>query len=212
MFGASPPPQNEKTPFYPRSPYGCAKVYAYWIGVNYREAYDLHVTNGILFNHESPRRGETFVTRKVTRAASRIKLGLQKKLYLGNLDARRDWGYAKDYVEAMWLMLQADEADDYVIATGENYSVRDFLSAAFSYLDLDWEEFVETDPRYYRPAEVDLLLGDSSKARRVLGCEPKVSFKELVRLMVDHDLELARHEMLRKRDGLEVSQASWGTV
>lgn len=205
-------PQTELTPFYPRSPYACAKAYAYHITVNYRESYGLFACNGILFNHESERRGETFVSRKITRAATRIKLGLQQKLYLGNLDARRDWGYAKDYVEAMWMMLQADEADDFVIATGENYSVRDFLSEAFSYLDLDWKEFVETDPRYYRPAEVDLLLGDSSKARRVLGWEPKVSFKELVHLMVDHDLKLARLESLRKRDGAEVSQASWGTV
>src|SRR5689334_25106210 len=165
MFGASPPPQNEKTPFYPRSPYGCAKVYAYWIGVNYREAYDLHVTNGILFNHESPRRGETFVTRKVTRAASRIKLGLQKKLFLGNLDARRDWGYAKDYVEAMWLMMQAESSDDYVIATGETHSVQEFVEETFGYLDLDWKEHVEIDPWYLRPSEVDLLLGDSTKAR-----------------------------------------------
>lgn len=205
-------PQTELTPFYPRSPYACAKAYAYHITVNYRESYNLFACNGILFNHESERRGETFVSRKITRAATRIKLGLQKKLYMGNLDARRDWGYAKDYVEAMWLMLQADEADDYVIATGENHSVREFLTEAFGYLDLDWEEFVETDPRYYRPAEVDLLLGDASKARRVLGWEPKVSFKELVRLMVDHDMEMARHESLRKRDGVEISQASWGTV
>jgi len=205
-------PQTELTPFYPRSPYACAKAYAYHITVNYRESYNLFACNGILFNHESERRGETFVSRKITRAATRIKLGLQKKLYLGNLDARRDWGYAKDYVEAMWLMLQAEEADDYVIATGENYSVREFLSEAFGYLDLDWEEFVETDPRYYRPAEVDLLLGDASKARRNLGWEPKVSFKEMVRLMVDHDMELARQETLRKRDGVEISQASWGTV
>jgi GDPmannose 4,6-dehydratase len=205
-------PQTETTPFYPRSPYACAKAYAYHITVNYRESYDLFACNGILFNHESERRGETFVSRKITRAATRIKLGLQDKLYLGNLDARRDWGYAKDYVEAMWLMLQADEPDDYVIATGENHSVREFLSEAFGYLDLDWEEFVETDPRYYRPAEVDLLLGDSAKARRVLGWEPKVSFKELVRLMVDHDLEMARQEQLRRRDGVEISQASWGTV
>jgi GDPmannose 4,6-dehydratase len=205
-------PQTETTPFYPRSPYACAKAYAYHITVNYRESYDLFACNGILFNHESERRGETFVSRKITRAATRIKLGLQDKLYLGNLDARRDWGYAKDYVEAMWLMLQADKPDDYVIATGENHSVREFLSEAFGYLDLDWEEFVETDPRYYRPAEVDLLLGDSAKARRVLGWEPKVSFKELVRLMVNHDLEMARQEQLRRRDGVEISQASWGTV
>lgn len=205
-------PQTETTPFYPRSPYACAKAYAYHITVNYRESYDLFACNGILFNHESERRGETFVSRKITRAATRIKLGLQKKLFMGNLEARRDWGYAKDYVEAMWLMLQADEADDYVIATGENHSVREFLTEAFSYLDLDWQEYVETDPRYYRPAEVDLLLGDASKARRVLGWEPKVSFKELVRLMVDHDLELARQESLRKHHGAQVVEASWGTV
>ena len=205
-------PQTETTPFYPRSPYACAKAYAYHITVNYRESYDLFACNGILFNHESERRGETFVSRKITRAATRIKLGLQKKLFMGNLDARRDWGYAKDYVEAMWLMLQAAEADDYVIATGENHSVREFLTEAFNYLDLDWQEYVETDPRYYRPAEVDLLLGDASKARRVLGWEPKVSFKELVRLMVDHDLELARQEDLRKHHGAQVVEASWGTV
>jgi GDPmannose 4,6-dehydratase len=205
-------PQTELTPFYPRSPYACAKAYAYHITVNYRESYGLFACNGILFNHESERRGETFVSRKITRAATRIKLGLQDKLYLGNLEARRDWGYAKDYVEAMWLMLQAGEADDYVIATGENHSVREFLDETFGYLDLDWEEFVETDPRYYRPAEVDLLLGDSSKARRALGWEPKVSFKELVRLMVDHDLEMARHENLRREAGVHVSEASWGTV
>lgn len=205
-------PQTELTPFHPRSPYACAKAYAYHITVNYRESYGLFACNGILFNHESERRGETFVSRKITRAATRIKLGLQQKLYLGNLDARRDWGHAKDYVEAMWLMLQADKPDDFVIATGENHSVREFLDEAFSYLDMDWEECVETDPRYYRPAEVDLLLGDSSKARRVLGWEPKVGFKELVRLMVDHDLELARLESLRKRDGAHISQVSWGTV
>ncbi len=205
-------PQTETTPFYPRSPYACAKAYAYHITVNYRESYNLFACNGILFNHESERRGETFVSRKISRAATRIKLGLQKKLYMGNLDARRDWGYARDYVEAMWLMLQAEEPDDYVIATGENYSVKDFLSEAFSYLDLDWQEYVETDPRYYRPAEVDLLLGDASKARRVLGWEPKVSFKELVRLMVDHDLELARLESVAKGDGAAIPKASWGTV
>src|SRR5882672_4803684 len=187
-------PQRETTPFHPRSPYGCAKAYAYHITVNYRESYDLFACNGILFNHESERRGETFVSRKITRAATRIKLGLQEKLYLGNVDAQRDWGYAKDYVEAMWLMLQAKTADDFVIATGETHSVREFLDETFGYLDLDWKESVETDPRYFRPAEVDLLLGDASKARRELGWEPKVSFKQLVRLMVDHDLELARHE------------------
>jgi GDPmannose 4,6-dehydratase len=205
-------PQRETTPFYPRSPYGCAKAYAYHITVNYRESYGLFACNGILFNHESERRGETFVSRKITRAATRIKYGLQEKLYLGNLEARRDWGYAKDYVEAMWLMLQADEPDDYVIATGENHSVREFLTETFDYLNLDWKEYVDVDPRYYRPAEVDVLLGDASKARRVLGWEPKVSFKELVRLMVDYDLELARQESLRKRDGAQISQASWGTV
>jgi GDPmannose 4,6-dehydratase len=205
-------PQTELTPFYPRSPYACAKAYAYHITVNYRESYGLFACNGILFNHESERRGETFVSRKITRAATRIKLGLQDKLFLGNLDARRDWGYARDYVEAMWLMLQAEEADDFVIATGENHSVREFLDEAFGYLDLDWKEFVETDPRYYRPAEVDLLLGDSSKARRVLGWEPKVGFKELVRIMVDHDLELARLESRRQSDGAKLPQASWGTV
>lgn len=205
-------PQTESTPFHPRSPYACAKAYAYHITVNYRESYGLFACNGILFNHESERRGETFVSRKITRAATRIKLGLQKRLYLGNLDAQRDWGYAKDYVEAMWLMLQADEADDFVIATGETHSVREFLSESFGYLDLDWEKYVETDPRYYRPAEVDLLLGDPSKARRVLGWEPKVSFKQLVRLMVDHDLELARLESLRKLEGSPLPKASWGTT
>jgi GDPmannose 4,6-dehydratase len=205
-------PQTELTPFHPRSPYGCAKAYAYHITVNYRESYGLFACNGILFNHESERRGETFVSRKITRAVTRIKLGLQDKLFLGNLDARRDWGYARDYVEAMWLMLQAGEPDDFVIATGENHSVREFLDEAFGYLDLDWKEFVETDPRYYRPAEVDLLLGDASKARRVLGWEPKVGFKDLVRLMVDHDLELARMESVRKSVGQQVPETSWGTV
>src|SRR3954469_14114785 len=187
-------PQSERTPFYPRSPYGAAKAYAYYITVNYRESYDLIACNGILFNHESERRGETFVTRKITRAATRIKLGLQEKLYLGNLEARRDWGYAGDYVEAMYLMLQAGEPDDYVIATGETHSVREFLDEAFGLLDLDWKESVEKDPRYYRPAEVDLLLGDASKAREKLGWQPKVNFKQLVGLMVEHDLELARAE------------------
>ncbi|OFX22873.1 MAG: GDP-mannose 4,6-dehydratase [Anaeromyxobacter sp. RBG_16_69_14] len=196
MFGASPPPQNEKTPFYPRSPYGCAKVYAYWIGVNYREAYGLHVTNGILFNHESPRRGETFVTRKVTRAASRIKLGFQDRLFLGNLDAKRDWGYAKDFVEAMWLMVQQPRADDYVIATGESHSVRELCELAFAHVGLDYKDFVEIDPRYYRPTEVDFLLGDASKAAKLLGWKPRTAFKELVRLMMDSDLELAERERL----------------
>jgi GDPmannose 4,6-dehydratase len=181
-------PQRETTPFYPRSPYGAAKLYAYWITVNYREAYNLFACNGILFNHESPRRGETFVTRKITRAVAAIKLGLQNKLYLGNLDAKRDWGHARDYVEAMWLMLQQDEPDDYVVATGETHSVREFLEEAFGYLDLDWKRFVEIDPRYFRPAEVDLLIGDPSKARGKLGWSPKITFKELVRTMVDADL------------------------
>ena len=190
-------PQTETTPFYPRSPYGCAKAYAYHITVNYREAYGLFACNGILFNHESERRGETFVSRKITRAATRIKLGLQQKLYLGNLDARRDWGYAADYVYAMWLMMQADQPDDYVIATGVTHSVRDFLDAAFGHLELDWQDFVEIDPRYYRPAEVDLLQGDASKARKLLGWEPKVSFPEMVRRMVDHDLALAQEELHR---------------
>jgi len=205
-------PQTELTPFHPRSPYACAKAYAYHITVNYRESYGLFACNGILFNHESERRGETFVSRKITRAATRIKLGLQNKLYLGNLDARRDWGHARDYVEAMWLMLQAAEPDDFVIATGENHSVREFLDETFGYLNLDWNEFVETDPRYYRPAEVDILLGDSSKARRVLGWKPKIGFKELVRLMVDHDLELAEMEKFRKSAGQKMPQASWGAI
>ena len=195
MFGkAVETPQNEGTSFHPRSPYGCAKVYAFWTTVNYRESYGLFACNGILYNHESVRRGETFVTRKITRAATRIKVGLQDKLYLGNLDARRDWGYAGDYVEAMWLMMQAPEPDDYVIATGETHSVKEFLDEAFGYLDLDWKKYVERDPRYYRPAEVDSLVGDASKARAALGWEPKVDFTSLVRLMVDHDLELAWRE------------------
>jgi GDPmannose 4,6-dehydratase len=181
-------PQRETTPFYPRSPYACAKVYAYWITVNYREAYGLHASNGILFNHESPRRGETFVTRKITRAAARIKLGLQQELFLGNLDAKRDWGFAGDYVEAMWLMLQQDQPDDYVVATGEMHSVREFLLEAFDYLGLDWEEHVKIDSRYFRPSEVDELRGDAAKARAALGWKPRVSFKGLVQMMVDADL------------------------
>jgi GDPmannose 4,6-dehydratase len=187
-------PQRETTPFYPRSPYGCAKAYAFFITVNYRESYNMFACNGILFNHESERRGETFVSRKITRAATRIKLGLQEKLYLGNLDARRDWGYARDYVEAMWLMMQVEEADDFVVATGETHSIREFLDLSFGRLDLDWKKYVEIDPRYFRPAEVDLLLGDPTKAKEKLGWEPKVSFPELVNLMVDHDLELASVE------------------
>jgi len=185
-------PQKETTPFYPRSPYGCAKVYAYWITVNYRESYGLHASNGVLFNHESPRRGETFVTRKITRAVSHIKAGLQDKLYLGNLDAKRDWGYAKEYVEAMWLMLQQPEPDDYVIATGETHSVREFLEVAFGHVGLDWKKHVEIDPRYYRPAEVELLIGDPSKAIKKLGWQPKTKFEELTKLMVDADVELLR--------------------
>jgi GDPmannose 4,6-dehydratase len=195
MFGkVVETPQRETTPFHPRSPYACAKVFAYYATVNYREAYNMFACNGILFNHESERRGETFVTRKITRAATRIKLGLQDKLFLGNLDAKRDWGYAKDYVEAMWLMMQAESSDDYVIATGETHSVREFCEKTFAYLDLDWQEHVEIDPWYYRPSEVDLLLGDSTKARKQLGWEPKVGFDELVRLMVDHDMVLAQNE------------------
>ncbi|CAM3382757.1 GDP-mannose 4,6-dehydratase [Rhodothermus bifroesti] len=201
MFGAAPPPQNEKTPFYPRSPYAAAKVAAYWYAVNYREAYGLFICNGILFNHESPRRGETFVTRKITRAAGRIKVGLQDRLFLGNLEARRDWGFAGDYVEAMWLMLQQDEPDDYVVATGESHSVREFLELAFDMLDLDWKKHVTIDPRYFRPTEVDYLLGDATKAREKLGWRPKVGFRELVRMMVEHDLELARQERTLKDAG-----------
>src|ERR1700733_5058642 len=185
-------PQTEETPFYPRSPYGCAKVYSFWITVNYRESYGLHASNGILFNHESPRRGETFVTRKITRAVAHIKAGLQNKLYLGNLDAKRDWGYAKEYVEAMWLMLQQATPDDYVIATNETHSIREFLDAAFGYVNLDWKKYVEIDARYYRPAEVDLLIGDYSKAKKQLGWEPKTKFNDLVKLMVEADVKLLR--------------------
>ena len=185
-------PQTETTRFYPRSPYASAKLFAYWTTVNYRESYGIFACNGILFNHESPRSGETFVSRKITRAASRIKLGLQDKLFLGNLDAKRDWGYAKDYVEAMWLMLQQEQPDDYVIATVETHSVRECLDEAFGYLELDWHPYVKIDPKYFRPAEVDILLGDPSKARRVLGWSPRVKFKQLVRLMVDSDLVLLR--------------------
>jgi GDPmannose 4,6-dehydratase len=187
LFGSSPPPQNEETPMRPQSPYAAAKLYAYWMVRNYREAYGLFAVNGILFNHESPRRGETFVTRKITRALARIKLGLQKKLYLGNLEARRDWGYAPDYVEAMWLMLQQDVPADFVICTGESHSVEEFLEAAFAYQNLDWRDYVEIDPRYFRPTEVDFLLGDPTKARERLGWQPRVTFKELVRIMVDAD-------------------------
>src|SRR5215469_15156389 len=191
MFGAAPPPQNEKTPFFPRSPYGVGKLAAHWFAVNYREAYNLFICNGILFNHESPRRGETFVTRKITRAAGRIKLGLQDSLYLGNLDARRDWGYAKEYVEMMWLMLQQDKPDDYVVATNGTHSVKEFCQETFGLLGLDWEKYVKHDARYERPAEVDLLIGDPAKAAKQLGWSPKVTFEEIVRSMVEHDLELA---------------------
>ena len=181
-------PQTERTPFYPRSPYACAKVYSYWITVNYRESYGLHASNGILFNHESPRRGETFVTRKITRAIAHIMCGLQDKLFLGNLDAKRDWGYAKEFVEAMWLMLQQDEADDYVIATNDTHSVREFLEVAFGHVGLNWQKFVEIDPKYFRPAEVDLLIGDYSKAKKKLGWEPRTKFEDLVKLMLDSDI------------------------
>jgi len=187
-------PQTETTPFYPRSPYACAKAYAFYITRNYREGYDFFACNGILFNHESPRRGETFVSRKITRAATRIKLGLQEKLFLGNLEARRDWGYALEYVEAMWLMLQQTKPDDYVIATGETHSVKEFTSEVFGLLDLDYRKYLEIDPRYFRPAEVDLLQGDASKAKRELGWKPKVKFKELVHIMVEADLEVAKRE------------------
>lgn len=187
-------PQSEGTPFWPRSPYACAKVYGHWLTVNYRESYGMHASSGILFNHESPRRGETFVTRKITRAATRIKTGLQDKLYLGNLDAKRDWGYAKEYVEMMWLMLQQETPDDYVVATGETHSVREFVEEVFGYLSLDWEAVVDYDARYERPAEVDMLVGDASKAKAQLGWEPKVKFKDLVRIMVEADLELAERE------------------
>ncbi|WP_218079634.1 GDP-mannose 4,6-dehydratase [Anthocerotibacter panamensis] len=205
MFGASPPPQSETTPFYPRSPYAAAKVYAYWQTVNYREAYGLYASNGILFNHESERRGETFVTRKITRAAARIKLGIQNKLYLGNLDAKRDWGHAQDYVEAMWLMLQQDEPGDYVVATGESYSVREFVERVFTRLDLDWQQYVKIDPRYFRPTEVEYLWGDPTKAKIKLGWKPKVTIDELVQRMVDHDLELAQQERTLKDAGYVVA-------
>ena len=204
MFGAAPPPQSEITPFYPRSPYAVSKVAAHWYGINYREAYKLFLCNGILFNHESPRRGETFVTRKITRALGRIACGLQKKLFLGNLDAKRDWGYAGDYVEAMWMMLQQEEPDDYVIATGEAHSVGEFLDAAAACCRLDWTRHVETDPRYFRPTEVDHLLGDSTKAREKLSWKPRVNFEQLVKMMVEHDLELARQELTLTNAGHKI--------
>jgi GDPmannose 4,6-dehydratase len=198
MFGAAPPPQSEATPFHPRSPYAVAKVAAFWATVNYREAYDMFACNGILFNHESPMRGETFVTRKVTRAVARIKAGLQDKLYLGNLDAKRDWGFAPDFVEAMWLMVQHDEPLDLVIATGETHTVREFVEAAFGHVGLEWEPYVDIDPRYFRPSEVEELLGDASKARDVLGWEPKVKFDELVRIMVDADVTALEDQLAGK--------------
>jgi len=212
MFGASPPPQSETTAFYPRSPYGVSKLAAHWYSVNQREAYNLFVCNGILFNHESPRRGETFVTRKITRALGRIKYGLQEKLYLGNLDARRDWGHAADYVRAMWLMLQQDSPDDYVVATGERRTVREFVKLAAQFAEVNWKNCVETDPHYFRPTEVDFLQGDASKARRILGWDPEISFEELVRSMVEHDLELARQEKTLRDAGHHViarGRAHW---
>ena len=205
MYGNAPAPQSESTPFQPRSPYACAKVFSFWQTVNYREAYGLFACNGILFNHESPRRGQTFVTRKITRAATRIKLGLQDKLFLGNLDAERDWGFAGDYVEAMWRMLQADRPDDYVVATGKTYSVRQFVDATFEKLELDPDKHVEIDPTYFRPAEVDHLLGDASKAKNELGWEPRVDFDGLVEMMVEHDLELAKRERTLKDGGFSAT-------
>ncbi|HVE75752.1 MAG TPA: GDP-mannose 4,6-dehydratase [Actinomycetota bacterium] len=206
MYGAAPPPQNEDTPFHPRSPYGVAKVFSYWMTINYREAHDMFACNGILFNHESERRGETFVTRKISRAVARIQAGIQDKLYLGNLDSLRDWGYAKEYVEAMWLMLQQEKPDDYVIATGEAHSPREFCELAFSHVGLDWEKYVEVDPRYYRPSEVDYLLGDASKAKKILGWEPKTKFDELVRLMVDADVALLEDELTGRLVGQDRHQ------
>jgi GDPmannose 4,6-dehydratase len=205
MFGAAPPPQRESTPFHPRSPYAVAKVYAYWQTINHRESYGIFACNGILFNHESPRRGETFVTRKITRAAARISLGLQKKLYLGNLEAKRDWGFAGDYVEAMWKMLQVEQPEDYVVATGEAYSVKEFAERTFSQLGMDYEDHVEIDPRYFRPAEVDYLLGDPSKAKSKLNWEPKTSFNQLVQMMVENDLELAKRELILREAGHQVA-------
>jgi GDPmannose 4,6-dehydratase len=202
MFGkVLETPQTEETPFYPRSPYACAKAYGFWQTVNYREAYNLFACNGILFNHESPRRGETFVTRKITRAATRIKLGLQDKLYLGNLDAKRDWGYAGDFVEAMWLILQYEKPEDFVIATGQSHSVREFLDEVFNYLGLDWHKYVEVDPRYFRPTEVDFLQGDASKAAKLLGWKPKVGFRDLARMMADADMKIAEKEKILKEHG-----------
>jgi len=204
MFGlVQEVPQKETTPFYPRSPYACAKVYGHWQTINYRESYGLFACNGILFNHESPRRGETFVTRKITRAVARIVAGKQKKLYLGNLDSKRDWGYAKDYIKAMWLMLQQDKPDDYVIATNETHSIREFLDLAFKHVNLDWHEYVEFDERYLRPAEVELLIGDSTKARKQLGWEPSVTFEELVQLMVDSDMKALEAQLRGTGNGFD---------
>lgn len=205
MYGAAPPPQNERTPFYPRSPYAASKVAAHWYAVNYREAYGLFICNGILFNHESPRRGETFVTRKVTRAACRIKEGLQDKLFLGNLDAKRDWGFAGDYTEAMWLMLQQSNPDDYVVATGESRSVRELVEITFDELELDWKKYVEIDARYLRPTEVDFLQGDAAKARERLGWTPRTGFKELIQMMLAHDIDLARQERTLKQAGFSTA-------
>lgn len=210
MFGATPPPQNEDTPFYPRSPYGAAKVYAYWVTRNYREGYGMFATNGILFNHESPRRGETFVTRKITRAVARIQAGLESHLYLGNLDAIRDWGYAPEYVEGMWRMLQADEPEDFVLATGGNFTVRDFVVTAFEHAGLDWEEYVRFDERYLRPTEVDALVGDASKAQERLGWKAQVQTDELARIMVDADIEALQHEGRPWYD--EVTLPGWPQV
>ncbi len=201
MFGSTNPPQNENAPFHPRSPYAVAKVSAHWYAVNYRESYGMFICNGILFNHESERRGETFVTRKITRALGRIKVGLQDKLFLGNLDAKRDWGHAADYVEAIWLMLQQDEPDDFVVATGEAHSVREFLEEAFNLADLDWQKYVEVDPHYFRPAEVDYLLGDPTKIKEKIGWKPKINFKQLVKLMYEHDLNLALQEKILRDNG-----------
>jgi GDPmannose 4,6-dehydratase len=206
MYGSTPPPQKEDTPFHPRSPYGVAKAFSHWMVVNYREAHNLFACSGILFNHESPRRGETFVTRKITRAVARIQAGLQDKLYLGNLDSKRDWGYAPEYVEAMWLMLQQDNPDDYVIATGEAHTPKEFAQLAFDRVGLDWEKYVEVDRRYFRPSEVDHLLGDASKARRILGWEPQTGFEQLVHLMVDGDVELLEAQL----SGRLVREQTWG--
>jgi GDPmannose 4,6-dehydratase len=210
MFGSAPPPQRETTVFHPRSPYACAKVFGHNITVNYRESYGVHASSGILFNHESPRRGETFVTRKITRAVARIKHGLQRKLFLGNLDARRDWGYAPDYVRAMWLMLQQETPDDFVIGTEEAHTVREFVELAFTTADLDWREFVEVDPRYFRPAEVDHLLADASKARKILGWEPTVTFKELVQIMVESDVFELEARLKGGAEALQFAAAAEG--